>query len=89
MTAEGLRLLQNLRRSLLDLSRQFRSRTVAATGDDEHPGNVGAIAWHLADDALAPGFDGAGLATGGKGHHGRPDIRAGGVMTVRIDATCG
>jgi putative transposase len=44
MTADGLRLLQDLRRSLLDPPRQLRPRTVAATGDDEHPENVSAIA---------------------------------------------
>ena len=42
MTAEGLRLLQDLRRSLLDPPRQLRPRTVAATGADERPENVGA-----------------------------------------------
>jgi transposase-like protein len=44
MTADGLRLLQDLRRSLLDSPRQLRPRTVAATGDDEHPENVSATA---------------------------------------------
>jgi putative transposase len=44
MTAEGLRLLQDLRRSLLDPPRQLRTRTVTATGDDECPENVSAIA---------------------------------------------
>jgi LuxR family transcriptional regulator, maltose regulon positive regulatory protein len=44
MTAERLRLLQDLRRSLDDPPRQLRPRPVAATGDDEHPGNVSAIA---------------------------------------------
>jgi putative transposase len=44
MTADGLRLLQDLRRSLLDPPRQLRPRTVAATGDDEHPENVSATA---------------------------------------------
>jgi len=44
MTADGLRLLQDLRRSLLDPPRQLRPRTVADTGDDERPENVSAIA---------------------------------------------
>ena len=44
MTADGLRLLQDLRRSLLDPPRQLRPRTVAATGDDEHLENVSATA---------------------------------------------
>jgi putative transposase len=44
MTSDGLRLLQDLRRSLLDPPRQLRTRTVTATGDDEHPENVSAIA---------------------------------------------
>jgi hypothetical protein len=44
MTADGLRLLQDLRRSLPDPARQLRPRTVAATGDDAHPENVSATA---------------------------------------------
>jgi putative transposase len=44
MTAGGLRLLQDLRRSLLDAPRQLRPRTAAASRDDDHPGNVSAIA---------------------------------------------
>jgi transposase-like protein len=44
MTAEGLRLLQDLRRSLLDPPRQLRPRTVAAGQDDDTPQNVGATA---------------------------------------------
>ena len=44
MTSDGLRLLQDLRRSLLDPPRQLRPRTVAATGNDERPENVSAIA---------------------------------------------
>ena len=42
MTSDDLRLLQDLRRSLLDPPRQLRPRTVAATADDEHPENVSA-----------------------------------------------
>ena len=37
MTAEGLRLLQDLRRSLLDPPRQLRPRTVTETRDDDRP----------------------------------------------------
>jgi putative transposase len=44
MTADGLRLLQDLRRSLLDPPRQLRPRTVAATADDDRPENVSATA---------------------------------------------
>jgi putative transposase len=44
MTADGLRLLQGLRRSLLDPPRQLRPRTVTTSGDDHKPQNVGAIA---------------------------------------------
>jgi transposase-like protein len=44
MTADGLRLLQDLRRSLLDPPRQLRPRTVTATRDDDHPENVSATA---------------------------------------------
>ena len=44
MTSDGLRLLQDLRRSLLDPPRQLRPRTVAAAGDDERPENVSATA---------------------------------------------
>ena len=44
MTADGLRLLQDLRRSLLEPPSQLRPRTAAATGDGERPGNVSAIA---------------------------------------------
>ena len=44
MTSDGLRLLQDLRRSLLEPTRQLRTRTVTATGDDDRPGNVSAIA---------------------------------------------
>jgi transposase-like protein len=44
MTSDGLRLLQDLRRSLLDPPRQLRPRTVTATRDDERTGNVSATA---------------------------------------------
>src|SRR5689334_21247442 len=43
MTSDGLRLLQDLRRSLLDPPRQLRPRT-ATTRDDDRPGNVSATA---------------------------------------------
>ena len=44
MTADGLRLLQDLRRSLLDPPRQLRPRTVATARDDDRPENVSATA---------------------------------------------
>jgi Transposase, Mutator family len=44
MTADGLRLLQDLRRSLLDPPRQLRPRTIAATGDGERLENTSAAA---------------------------------------------
>jgi putative transposase len=44
MTSDGLRLLQDLRRSLLEPPRQLRPRTPAATRDDERPENVTATA---------------------------------------------
>jgi putative transposase len=44
MTADGLRLLQDLRRSLLDPPRQLRPRTLTATRDDNRPENVTATA---------------------------------------------
>jgi putative transposase len=44
MTSDGLRLLQDLRRSLLDPPRQLRPRTPAATENDDAPQNVSAIA---------------------------------------------
>jgi len=44
MTADGLRLLQDLRRSLLDPPRQLRPRTVTASGNDQQPQNVSATA---------------------------------------------
>jgi putative transposase len=37
MTADGLRLLQDLRRGLLDPPRQLRTRAITATRDDERP----------------------------------------------------
>jgi putative transposase len=44
MTNDGLRLLQDLRRSLLDPPRQLRPRTVTVTRDDNRPENVSATA---------------------------------------------
>jgi putative transposase len=44
MTSDGLRQLQDLRRSLLDPPRQLRPRTVTATRDDNRPENVSATA---------------------------------------------
>jgi len=44
MTADGPRLLQDLRRSLLDPPRQLRPRTAAASQNDDTPQNVSAIA---------------------------------------------
>ena len=44
MTAEGLRLLQDLRRSLPGPPRQLRPRTVTATAAGECPENVSATA---------------------------------------------
>jgi len=44
MTSDGLRLLQDLRRSLLDPPRQLRPRTVTATQDDNRPENVSTVA---------------------------------------------
>jgi transposase-like protein len=44
MTADGLRLLQDLRRSLLDPPRQLRPHTVTTTQDDNRHENVGATA---------------------------------------------
>ena len=44
MTSDGLRLLQDLRHSLLDPPRQLRPRTVTATRDDNRPENVSATA---------------------------------------------
>jgi len=44
MTADGLRLLQDLRRSLLEPPRQLRPRTVASDAQDDQPETVTAIA---------------------------------------------
>ena len=44
MTSDGLRLLQDLRRSLLDPPRQLRPRTVTASEDGNTPHNVSASA---------------------------------------------
>ena len=44
MTSDGLRLLQDLRRSLLDPPRQLQPRKATATRDDNRPENVSAIA---------------------------------------------
>ncbi len=44
MTTDGLRLLQDLRRSLLDPPRQLRPRTVTTTWDDDRAENVSATA---------------------------------------------
>ena len=44
MTADGLRLLQDLRRSLLEPPRQLRPRTVTARQDGDMPQNVSATA---------------------------------------------
>lgn len=44
MTADGLRMLQDLRRSLLDPPRQLRPRTVTTSADDHQPQNVSATA---------------------------------------------
>jgi putative transposase len=44
MTADGLRLLQDLRRSLLEPPRQLRPRTVTTTPADDLPETVRATA---------------------------------------------
>jgi putative transposase len=44
MTSDGLRLLQDLRRGLLEPPRQLRPRTVTAARDDERPDNVSSSA---------------------------------------------
>jgi putative transposase len=44
MTADGLRLLQDLRRSLLEPPRQLRPRTVTTTPADDTPETVRATA---------------------------------------------
>jgi putative transposase len=44
MTSDGLRLLQDLRRSLLEPPRQLRPRTVTATQPDDQPETVSTVA---------------------------------------------
>ena len=44
MTADGLRLLQDLRRSLLDPPRQLRLRTATASQPGDAAGNVSTVA---------------------------------------------
>jgi hypothetical protein len=44
MTSEGLRLLQDLRRSLPEPPRQLRPRTTAAAQPDDQPGTVSTVA---------------------------------------------
>jgi putative transposase len=44
MTSDGLRMLQDLRRLLLDPPRQPRPRTVTATQDNDRSENVSATA---------------------------------------------
>jgi putative transposase len=44
MTSDGLRLLQDLRRSLLQPPRQLRPRTVTAAQPDDQPETVRATA---------------------------------------------
>jgi hypothetical protein len=44
MTADGLRLLQDLRRSLLEPPRQLRPRTGTTSDDGHQPQSVSAIA---------------------------------------------
>jgi transposase-like protein len=44
MTSDGLRLLQDLRRSLPEPPRQLRSRSAATSRDDDRAGNVTAVA---------------------------------------------
>ena len=44
MTSEGLRLLQDLRRSLLEPPRQLRPHTTAAAQLDDQPGTVSTVA---------------------------------------------
>ena len=44
MTSDGLRLLQDLRRSLLDPPRQLRPRSATSTQPEDQPGNVRATA---------------------------------------------
>jgi len=44
MTSDGLRLLQDLRRSLLDPPRQLRPRTASPARHGEQPGTVATVA---------------------------------------------
>jgi putative transposase len=44
VTSDGLRLLQDLRRSLLEPPRQLRPRTVTATHPDDQPETVSTVA---------------------------------------------
>jgi hypothetical protein len=44
VTSDGLRLLQDLRRSLLEPPRQLRPRTVTATQPDDQPETVSTVA---------------------------------------------
>jgi transposase-like protein len=44
MTSDGLRLLQDLRRSLLDPPRQLRPHTATTSQPDDHPGTVSTVA---------------------------------------------
>jgi hypothetical protein len=44
MTSDGLRLLQDLRRSLIEPPRQLLPRTAATTQDDDRPQNVATVA---------------------------------------------
>ena len=44
MTADGLRLLQDLRRSLLDPPRQLRPHTVTTSQPADGPGTVSTVA---------------------------------------------
>jgi hypothetical protein len=44
MTADGLRLHQDLRRSLLEPPRQLRPRTTARAPDSQQPEAVGTVA---------------------------------------------
>jgi hypothetical protein len=44
MTADGLRLLQDLRRSLLEPPRRLPAHAITAARDDDRPENVSAIA---------------------------------------------
>ena len=54
MTSDGLRLLQALRRSLLDPPRQLRPRTVTASQAGDTTQNVSATALHHHEAGTAP-----------------------------------